>query len=84
MKRLFVVLALLACGSPTAPQDTTHVCDREKRAVWAALGNETPVPDSLMAVSEWNLPRSDRGLHGETYYFLVFASNPTECKVLRA
>lgn len=69
------------CASTTEPQTN---CDREKRAVWSALGHEDPPPDSLMRVNEWNVPGSARGLEGETYYFMIFAADPSVCHVLRA
>lgn len=66
----------IACCLPTEP-DPIHVCDREKRAVWHSLGNESEPPASLMAVSEWNIDR-------QTYYFNVMAADPGVCRVLRA
>jgi hypothetical protein len=69
---------LAACGADLAgPRDVSHVCDREKRAVWSALGHEDAPPQSLMSVGEWNVD-------GQTYYFMVFASEPAACHVLRA
>lgn len=69
------------CTSSTEPRAS---CDREKRAVWSALGHEDAVPDSLMRVDEWNMPGSSRGLEGETFYFLIFAADASQCHVLRA
>lgn len=79
---LVALLLPLACDDSAAPKP--GVCDREKRAVWSAVGHQDPVPDSLMKIEEWNLANSDRGLDGETYYFMEFRSQPGVCHVLRA
>jgi hypothetical protein len=72
----------IACCLPSEPQPD-HACDREKRAVWSALGHEDEPPASLMAQGEWNLAGSDREpLEGETYYFMVQPNG--SCRVLRA
>jgi hypothetical protein len=78
--KMFVTagLVLAACGNDLAgPPDVSRVCDREKRAVWSALGYADAPPQSLMSVGEWNLD-------GQTYYFMVFGGDPTTCHVLRA
>lgn len=83
MLKYALLILLAACSSGTEPRDTTHACDREKRAVWSAFGHESEPPASLMAQGEWNLPGSDREpLEGETYYFMVQPNG--SCRVLRA
>lgn len=82
--RFALLILLAACELPVEPTPIEHVCDREKRAVWSALGHEDEPPASLMAHSEWNIEGSSRGLQGETFYFLVFAAEPSVCHVMRA
>lgn len=79
---VFIVGTLIiACTTSTEPK-VDHACDREKRAVWSALGHEDQPPASLMAQGEWNISESPRGLQGETYYFIT--SPDGTCRVLRA
>lgn len=82
---VFIVGTLIiACTTSTEPQHPTidHACDREKVAVWSALGHNEPPPATLMAQGEWNIPESPRGLQSETYYFMVQVD--FSCRVLRA
>lgn len=79
---VFIVGTLIiACTTSTEPS-VDHACDREKRAVWSVLGHEDQPPASLMAVGEWNMSGSLRGLEGETFYFIP--SPDGSCRVLRA